>query len=209
MAGTAQGNGWSMAGRSGGTAGAAAPPRRVARPCSLLRGQAAAPTRMLCARCRGFWWERRPRRDRPGTVHPASRPGGRSCRDGMYTVPRVLVVAATPPRRGARPCSVLRGQAAAPTGRVCARPGGLGGSGGLAAMDLAPCILLRGQAAAPTGRVCARCRGFWWERRPRRDRPGTVHPASRPGGRSYQRWFRRSLRLASAWWERRPRRDGV
>ncbi len=159
MAGTAQGNGWSMAGGSGGTVGAAAPPRRVARPCSLLRGQATAPTRMVCVSAGGFGGSGGPAAIGSGTMHPASRPGGRSYRQGMRPVPRVLVGAAAsprwvwhrasrfaarrpllpevvsekleagfslvgaaaPPRRVARPCIPLRGQAAAPTGRVCAR----------------------------------------------------------------------------------------
>ncbi len=67
-------------------------------------------------------WERRPRRDGPGTVHPASRPGGRSYRQGVCPSRRVdLVGAAAWPRRVAGPCSLLRGRATAPTGMVCAR----------------------------------------------------------------------------------------
>ena len=84
MAGTAQGNGWSMADGSGDTVGAAAPPRRVARPCSLLRGQATAPTRMVCVSAGGFGGSGGPAAMGSGTMHPASRPGGRSYRQGVH-----------------------------------------------------------------------------------------------------------------------------
>ena len=69
--------------------GAAAPPRRVWTSCILLRGQATAPTGIVDSRFR-FWWERRPRRDGRGSVHSASRPGGRSHQVGACS-PWLLV----------------------------------------------------------------------------------------------------------------------